>query len=111
MFLVCRTSESSDIGHVPVLVLYAEMGHNKSIEPDVRDWMCAHLEARDGGGGSARSAVLHVRRPTPGTTWRPPPPGSEHANVNTVVEVVTEPAAQGQILDALLNESTGGVPV
>ena len=93
------------------LFLYAEMGHNMSIEPDVRDWMCARLEARDGGGRSAQSAVLHVRRPTPGTTWRPPPPGSEHANVNTVVEVVTEPAAQGQLLDALLNESTGGVPL
>jgi fermentation-respiration switch protein FrsA (DUF1100 family) len=92
----------SDVGSADkALYLYAQMGHNMSIEPDVRDWLLGRLEQPP----PAHAMLLHVRQPATGVVWRQLPPGAADANVGTVLETVREPERQAQMLDELLQQS------
>lgn len=84
------------------LYLYKDMGHNMSIEADVLSWLLPRASGQTHAG-----AMLYVRRPIPGLTWQPPPPGSLEAAENTTLEVWTDREEQQRALDELVPEAVG----
>jgi len=93
---LCESAGSQDKS----LYLYKDMGHNMSMEPDVLDWLLSRIKR------TSSSFLLYIRKPIPGVPW-PPPPGTDNANSNTVVEVIPPPEVRS-VLDKLFHEGKKG---